>query len=78
VLLTMPGLVKRSLMIDGHRTSVALEPEFWAALEDAARADGATLAHLIAAIDAARATAAPNRLLASACRVYALERAGRR
>ena len=24
---------KRSLSISGHRTSIALEPEFWAALE---------------------------------------------
>ena len=72
----MPGLHKRSLMIAGHRTSVALEPEFWAALEDAASADSLPLALLIAAIDAERATSAPDRLLASACRVYALRRAG--
>ena len=74
----MPGLHKRSLMIAGHRTSVALEPEFWSALEDAARDEGMALAMLIAAIDQDRATAAPDRLLASACRVYALARAGRR
>jgi predicted DNA-binding ribbon-helix-helix protein len=73
----MPGLVKRSLMLDGHRTSVALEPEFWAALEDGARAEGMTLATLVAAIDRTRAAATPDRLLASACRVWALERATR-
>ena len=72
----MPGLHKRSLMIAGHRTSVALEPEFWAALEQAAHADGVPLALLIAAIDAERANVAPDRLLASACRVHALRRAG--
>jgi predicted DNA-binding ribbon-helix-helix protein len=71
----MPGLLKRSLMIAGHRTSVALEPEFWTALEEAAREDGVTLAALIAGIDAERASAAPDRLLASACRVHALARA---
>lgn len=68
----MPGLVKRSLMIGGHRTSLALEPEFWAALDEAARADGVALAALVAAIDAART---PERLLAQAARVYALNRA---
>ncbi len=74
----MPGLLKRSLMIAGHRTSVALEPEFWAALEEAAREERTTLALLIAAIDQDRATSAPDRLLASACRVYALRRAENR
>ncbi len=74
----MPGLLKRSLMIEGHRTSVALEPEFWAALEGIARAEGKTLALLIAAIDQDRASSAPDRLLASACRVYALNLSGRR
>lgn len=53
---------------------MALEPEFWAALEDVARTEGVTLALLIAAIDAERAATAPDRLLASACRVYALRR----
>lgn len=68
----MPGLVKRSLVIDGHRTSLALEPEFWAALEAAAAADGVSLAALVAGVDAARP---PERLLAQAARVYALTRA---
>jgi predicted DNA-binding ribbon-helix-helix protein len=30
-------LIKRSFSIAGHRTSVALEPEFWDALERCAR-----------------------------------------
>jgi predicted DNA-binding ribbon-helix-helix protein len=55
----------------GHATSLALEPEFWAALERAA-ADGAlSLAGLIQRIDSERG----DRPLASACRVFALERA---
>jgi predicted DNA-binding ribbon-helix-helix protein len=70
----MPGLEKRSLVLDGHRTSLALEPEFWAALEDAARADGLSLAGLIASIDRTRTR---GRLLAQAARVFALERARR-
>lgn len=63
-------LEKRSLNLLGHRTSVALEPEFWAVLEEAARARGVALPALVVEQDAARAeTGAP---LASALRVYAL------
>ncbi|GAA4492732.1 ribbon-helix-helix domain-containing protein [Gluconacetobacter tumulicola] len=66
------GLVKRSLILSGHRTSVALEPEFWAALERMARARGLGLPALIAGIDTARDPARP---LASALRVAALHAA---
>ncbi len=34
----LSGLVKRSFSLAGHRTSVALEPEFWAVLTDIAAA----------------------------------------
>jgi predicted DNA-binding ribbon-helix-helix protein len=44
-------LQKRSLTLAGHRTSVALEAEFWAALEDMAAARGVPLTSLIKAID---------------------------
>jgi len=67
-------LVKRSLALSGHRTSVALEPEFWAALGAVATARGQTLAALVASVDAARAADRP---LASALRVLALIEAGR-
>ena len=63
----MPNLVKRSVNLAGHATSLALEPEFWAVLERMAA--GASLASLIGRIDAERA----DRPLASACRVAALE-----
>ena len=65
----MSGLVKRSFSLAGHRTSVALEPEFWAALVDIAAANAQTLSALVAANDAARD---PDRPLASALRVMAL------
>jgi len=58
----------------GHATSLALEPEFWAALDAAARDDALSLSGLIAGIDAGRG----ERPLASACRVFALERAASR
>jgi predicted DNA-binding ribbon-helix-helix protein len=63
-------LRKRSFALAGHRTSVALEPAFWTALEALARQDGLSLAALVARVDAARmATGEP---LASALRVHAL------
>jgi hypothetical protein len=39
-------LLKRSFRLAGHRTSVALEAEFWRALEDAAGRRGQTLADM--------------------------------
>jgi len=47
-------LQKRSITLAGHRTSVALEPEFWSALEAMARDRGLPLAGLINMIDAER------------------------
>jgi predicted DNA-binding ribbon-helix-helix protein len=64
----MATLRKRSLLLAGHATSVALEPEFWAVLEDMAQARDLSLAGLIAVLDAERG----RRPLASACRVAAL------
>ena len=64
----MPRLRKRSILLAGHGTSLALEPEFWAVLEAAVARQGLSLAALVARIDAGRG----ERGLASACRVYAL------
>jgi predicted DNA-binding ribbon-helix-helix protein len=68
----LSSLVKRSFSLAGHRTSVALEQEFWDALAQMAQARGQSLSALVAATDAARG---PNRPLASALRVLALTRA---
>jgi predicted DNA-binding ribbon-helix-helix protein len=67
------ALQKRSMRIAGHRTSIALEPEFWQALEQVARARALSLPALIASIDAARADEAPDASLASAVRVHVLQ-----
>jgi predicted DNA-binding ribbon-helix-helix protein len=64
---------KRSMTIAGHRTSVALEPEFWAALEGLAASRTLPLATLVAEIDNTRA---PARNLASAIRVAILATRG--
>jgi predicted DNA-binding ribbon-helix-helix protein len=68
----MTGLIKRSFSLAGHRTSVALEEEFWAALMRLAETRGQTLSALVAAADEARG---PDRPLASALRVMALREA---
>ena len=65
---SMPLLKKRSILLSGHATSMALEPEFWAVLDDMAAAREVSLAVLIAQIDETRG----ERPLASACRVAAL------
>ena len=67
-----PHLVKRSLAIAGHKTSLALEPEFWSALEDEAQARRTPISRLVAEIDAGRGVAVPGRSLASAVRVWLL------
>ena len=64
---------KRSFSIAGHRTSVALEEEFWAALLAEARKEGLSLAALIARIDAGRTKGN----LASTLRVHVLTQAGK-
>jgi predicted DNA-binding ribbon-helix-helix protein len=64
-------LRKRSVSIQGHRTSIALENIFWTALEQHAAAENKPLAQLIAEIDEARGTG-----LASAIRVWLFQKAG--
>lgn len=61
---------KHSLTLKGHRTSVSLEPEFWAAFRDIAALRHMPLNALAAEIDAARGL---ERGLASAIRVFVLE-----
>jgi predicted DNA-binding ribbon-helix-helix protein len=63
-------LLKRSFSLAGHRTSVALEAEFWAVLDRAATRRGVSLAALVAEVDAARAE--KGLPLASALRVFGL------
>ena len=62
---------KHSLTLKGHRTSVSLEPEFWAAFVEIASAEGKPINQLASEIDLARGT---DMGLASAIRVYVLRR----
>jgi predicted DNA-binding ribbon-helix-helix protein len=63
--------VKRSLTLRGHRTSVSLEDEFWAAFRAIAKEKGRAINDLAAEIDAGRH---PDTGLASAIRVFVLRR----
>lgn len=67
----MPGELKRSLSIAGHRTSLSLETEFWDALTAAAKARGTSVAKLVGEIDQTRGS----RNLSSAIRVWLLREA---
>jgi len=65
------ALVKRSLTISGHRTSVSLEDAFWRQVQKLAAGRGQSMSALIAQIDAERGEAN----LSSAIRVFVLESA---
>jgi predicted DNA-binding ribbon-helix-helix protein len=62
------AVVKRSVAIAGHRTSVSLEAPFWDALKEIAAARGVSVQALIGDVDAGRGGAN----LSSAIRVFVL------
>ena len=62
-------VVKRSVMIDGHQTSVSLEDDFWVALHEISAAQGVGISELAATIDHGREHAN----LSSAIRLYVLD-----
>jgi len=62
-------VVKRSVVIDQHKTSVSLEEAFWSDLKKIARAQEATVSKLVTQIDGARQQGN----LSSAIRLFVLE-----
>ena len=62
--------VKRSVEIAGHKTSISLEPLFWAMLRAAAEAEGLPINALVARIDAERIVADTPPGLAGAIRLW--------
>ena len=64
------GIVKRSVRIAGHATSISLEAAFWRGLCDIAAARGVSVNALVAAIDAERGGN-----LSSAIRLFVLDSA---
>ena len=62
-------VVKRSIVIAGHKTSVSLEDAFWKSLKDIAGIRRVTLSDLVAAIDSERR----HGNLSSAIRLFVLD-----
>ena len=65
-------VTKRSIRLDGHRTSVSLETAFWDELKSIADAQGVRTSQLIAAIDSERRERQHNNL-SSVLRLFVLE-----
>jgi predicted DNA-binding ribbon-helix-helix protein len=68
-----PLIVKHSVVIRGHKTSVSLEEPFWISLKEIAAAEGTTLSQLVAVIDKHRDVERRGNL-SSAIRLHVLER----
>ncbi|MBT8432104.1 MAG: ribbon-helix-helix domain-containing protein [Altererythrobacter sp.] len=66
--------VKRSIQIEGHKTSISLEPIFWEMLRDAAASRGIAINALVAKIDEERIRSETPPGLASAIRVWLVSR----
>jgi predicted DNA-binding ribbon-helix-helix protein len=62
-------VVKRSVVIAGHKTSVSLEDAFWKGLKEIASDRRSTLSDLISSIDSGRLTGN----LSSAVRLFVLD-----
>ncbi len=63
-------IVKRSIVIAGHKTSVSLEDAFWKGLKEIAAARDLTLSQLVGAIDAESGGSGN---LSSAIRLFVLD-----
>jgi predicted DNA-binding ribbon-helix-helix protein len=62
-------VVKRSIVIAGHKTSVSLEDAFWTGLKEIAAGRDMTLSDLVASIDGGRGDGN----LSSAIRLFVLD-----
>lgn len=62
-------VVKRSIVVAGHKTSVSLEDAFWKGLKEIANGRDMTLSDLVAAIDSER----QHGNLSSAIRLFVLD-----
>ena len=62
-------VVKRSIVVAGHKTSVSLEDEFWKGLKEIAGGRDMTLSDLVATIDTRR----QHGNLSSAIRLFVLD-----
>jgi predicted DNA-binding ribbon-helix-helix protein len=62
------SVIKRTVMVGGHKTSISLEEEFWSELKEIAQAQGASLAQILTEIDTTR----QQKNLSSAIRLFVL------
>src|SRR5262245_19743072 len=68
------SVIKRSVIRNGHKSSISLEDQFWDALREIAEQKDIAISTLVAAIDHNRTTSN----LSSAIRVYVLDHFRRR
>jgi predicted DNA-binding ribbon-helix-helix protein len=62
-------IVKRSITVAGHKTSVTLEDAYWESLKEIATGRNMTLSSLVTAVDSER----PRSNLSSAIRLFVLD-----
>ena len=62
-------VVKRSIVVGGHKTSVSLEEAFWSGMKEISRERAMTLSELVGEIDTARQQGN----LSSAIRLFVLD-----
>ena len=65
----MTTIVKRSVVVAGHQTSISLEEQFWKSLKEIAKQRRTTLTDLVADIDKSR----KGGNLSSAIRLFVLQ-----
>jgi predicted DNA-binding ribbon-helix-helix protein len=63
------AIIKRSIVIDGHKTSISLEDAFWRALKDICEQRGLSVSAQVQAIDTERNSGN----LSSAVRLFVLD-----
>lgn len=68
-------MIKRSISLYGHRTSLALETEFWAVIDVAVKESGKSFARFIRDLDDIRMAETSEQNLASYLRVWVLKKA---
>ena len=62
-------IIKRSVIVDGRKTSISLEEEFWSGLKEIAQAQGASMAQTVTEIEKSR----QRHNLSSAIRLFVLD-----
>ena len=62
-------VIKRSVVLNGHKTSISLEDAFWSTLKEIAQAQGATVSQTVTEIDKSRRGGS----LSSAIRLFVLD-----